>query len=208
MRKTIAIETVKKSIRRKPMPKSLRKGFIASGWEGHLTGVYLRAAELFAEHADASPALHTHLEQLLPCIAFYETVKRITGSQEEAIAFFDKWAFIEIEKLMPMVRGVMKLGLYRLMPTACGWMLDRMFGEKAGFAYRAVPGGRKFSVDMIRCPYVEICRKYGCPEMAQFACRADDITYGNLHPRLNWARTQTLGTGGECCDFRLHLKED
>lgn len=48
--------------------------------------------------------------------------------------------------------------------------------------------------------------KYGCPELTQFFCKSDDICYGNLHPKLVWARTKTLGMGGDCCDFKLYMK--
>lgn len=34
--------------------------------------------------------------------------------------------------------------------------------------------------------------KYGCPELTQFFCKSDDICYGNLHPKLVWARNKTL----------------
>lgn len=205
--KTITPAVCRRMIRRKPISKSLANGFAANGWTMHLPAVYERAAALFADHADASKSLMTHLTQLLPMIALYEKVIEITGSREKALAFMEKWAFVEAERLMKYARAVMKLGLYRLMPSMCGWMLDRMFGRSAGFDYRPVPDAPKFSVDMTRCPYVDTCAQYGVPELAQFSCRADDITYGRLHPRLVWARTQTLGTGGECCDFRLHLKE-
>lgn len=151
--------------------------------------------------------MNDKIGQLLPMIAFYEAAQELAGSREAALAFFEKWAFAEAEKLMKPVRGLMKLGLYRLMPALCGLMLDRMFGHAAGFDYRPVPDAPKFAVDMTRCPYVEACAKYGCPELCQFACRADDITYGNLHPNLVWARTRTLAMGGECCDFRLYVKE-
>jgi len=180
---------------------------MANGWEAHLPAVYDRAASLFADNASASPALQMHLNQLLPMIALYEKAVEITGSMEGALAFTEKWAFIETEKMLKFARGLMKLGLYKLMPSLCGKMLDKMFGEAAGFKYRLVPDAPKFAVDMLHCPYFETCKKYGCPELTQFSCRADDITYGNLHKNLIWARTQTLATGGSCCDFRLHLKK-
>lgn len=205
--KSITPADCKRMIRRKPIAKSLQNGFEASGWADHLPAVYERSAALFADHAEAGRALHAHLQQLLPMIAFYEKAKQITGSQEKALAFVEQWAFIEAEKMMKYARGAMKLGLYRLMPSLCEWMLDRMFGEAAGFKYRRVPDAPKFAADMLRCPYVDTCAKYGCPELAQFACRADDVTYGSLHPKLVWARTQTLGMGGSCCDFRLYIKE-
>ena len=207
MSKTVTISKAKRIIRGKPMPKSLEKGFRQNGWEEHLEEVYARTAELFQENERASKALMTHLQQLLPCIAFYETLQKVTGSKENALAFLEQWAFVEIEKMMPMARAVMKLGLYKFMPDLCQKMLHSMFGEEAGFESREVPNGKKFSRDMTRCPYVDTCRKYGCPELTRFACKADDITYGDLHPKLVWARTQTLGTGGSCCDFRLFLKE-
>ena len=62
-------------------------------------------------------------------------------------------------------------------------------------------------LDMVVCPYFETCNKYDCPELTQYFCKSDDITYGIMHPKLGWGRTQTLGTGGNCCDFRHHLKE-
>jgi hypothetical protein len=83
-----------------------------------------------------------------------------------------------------------------------------MFGKAAGFDYRPVPDAPVFAADMTRCPYVDTCARYGCPELAQFSCKADDVTYGSLHPKLVWGRTQTLGTGGSCCDFRLSVKND
>lgn len=192
----------------KPISKSLQNGFLQNGWADHLPMVYDRSAALFAENAGASKALQTHLNQLLPMIAFYEAAKQITGSQEAALTFMEKWAFGEAEKMMKYARWLMKTGLYRLMPSLCSVLLDKMFGHAAGFDYRPVPDAPKFAVDMTRCPYVDTCAKYGCPELCQFACRADDITYGNLHPRLVWARTQTLGMGGSCCDFRLYVKDE
>lgn len=204
--KIITPDACRKLIRRMPITKSLYNGFVANGWEAHLPAVYDRAAALLAENTGASPALQLHLNQLLPMIALYEKAVEITGSREAALAFVEKWAFIETEKMMRCVQPFMKLGLYRLVPSMCEWMLDRMFGEAAGFKYRRVPDAPKFAVDMLHCPYLETGKKYGCPELTQFSCRADDVTYGKMHPRLIWARTQTLAGGGTCCDFRLYVE--
>ncbi|MBQ4640669.1 MAG: L-2-amino-thiazoline-4-carboxylic acid hydrolase [Clostridia bacterium] len=205
--KTITPATCQRLIRRMPITKSLMNGFASKGWEAHLPAVYDRAAALLSENTGAGKALQMHLNQLLPMIALYEKAMEITGSREEALAFVEEWAFIETEKMMKYIQPFMKLGLYRLMPAMCEWMLDRMFGEKAGFKYRRVPDAPKFSVDMLQCPYLETCKKYGCPELTEYSCRADDITYGKMHPNLIWARTQTLAGGGSCCDFRLHVKQ-
>ena len=207
MSKPVTAAACRRIIRRKPITASLLDGYRARGWEEHLPAVYERAAALFREHQDASPALRVHLTQLLPMIALYEAAQRITGSREAALAFFDEWAFLRLERMIKPVRLLMKTGLYRLVPALCSWMQPRLFGEDAGFASRAVPDAPVFAADMTRCPYAQTCLRHGCPELTRFSCRADDITYGSLHPRLVWARTQTLGTGGSCCDFRLYVKE-
>lgn len=207
MAKPVTPEKARKISRSMPMPKSLEKGFVRRGWTEELPGVFRRTAALLNEHGDASSAQQTHLNQILPTIAFYEAAKRLTGSREAALAFMEEWAFVEIARMAAMMRPLMKLGLYRLIPRLGPFLLRHMFCADAGFDSRPVPDAPAFSVDMTRCPYLDACTLHGVPELTQFFCRADDVTYGNLHPRLVWARTQTLGTGGSCCDFRLHVKE-
>ncbi|MBQ2606773.1 MAG: L-2-amino-thiazoline-4-carboxylic acid hydrolase, partial [Oscillospiraceae bacterium] len=47
------------------------------------------------------------------------------------------------------------------------------------------------------------CKRYCCPEITTAFCDGDDAGYGNLHPRLIWGRTKTIGRGDECCNFLL-----
>ncbi|MBE5793532.1 MAG: L-2-amino-thiazoline-4-carboxylic acid hydrolase [Clostridiales bacterium] len=206
--KNTNISACKRLIRSKPIPCSLQQGFVENGWAHLLPGVYQRTAELFAENAAASKQLIMHYGQILPTIALYEAAIQAAGSREAALAFLESWAYRKMEKMLPIARGLMKLGLYRLMPSLCSLMLDKLFGRAAGFDYRLVPDAPKFAVDMTRCPYLDTYTRYGYPELTQFACRADDLTYGQLHPKLVWGRTQTLGMGGSCCEFRLHLKQN
>ena len=202
------MKRAKKAIKSKDMPKSLEKRFIENGLSDLLDGVYVRTAELLEENSSASKALYTHLEQILPCIAFYEALLKKTGNKEEALKLYDEWAFDSLKKVAEMFRKIMKTGLYKKIPSIADKLIDMAFGSDAGFESRSVEGSKPFARDMLVCPYYETCKKYGCPELTQFFCKSDDITYGNLHPKLVWGRTQTLGTGGNCCDFRLWLKEE
>ena len=61
--------------------------------------------------------------------------------------------------------------------------------------------------DMVKCPYQDCCVRYGCPELVKGFCDTDDICYGNMHRRLFWGRTKTLGHGGSVCDFKLRITE-
>jgi len=204
-----ALRLAKKYINKEPIPSSLQKEFKKSGRAHLLERIYLRTAELILDNQSASKALMAHLQQILPSIAFYEALLKEEGSQEKALALYEKWCFLKIEKMAKLIPAVMRIpGLYKKVPSIMNSLLDKTFGHAAGFDYieRKIKNG--FAADMTVCPYVETCKKYGCPELAQFFCKSDDICYGNMHPKLVWGRTKTLGTGGDCCDFSLWIKDE
>lgn len=99
-------------------------------------------------------------------------------------------------------------GLYKKVPSIMEMLLAKTFGEKCGFKYIHKECENGFAADMLMCPYFETCKKYACPELTQMFCKSDDICYGNMHSKLVWARTKTLGMGGDCCDFKLYIKND
>lgn len=204
-----AMKLAKEFIRKKPMPASLEQCFKEHGLEYLLDDVYRRSAELITENENASDGVKMHLKQILPSIAFYEILLEKEKSREKALATFESFCFQKIEKMAGMIPKMMKIpGLYKVTPKIMSLMLDKMFGEKCGFQYRNVEQENGFAVDMTVCPYVETCKKYGHPELAQFFCKSDDICYGNMHPKLVWGRTKTLGNGGDCCDFKLYIKQE
>lgn len=153
-------------------------------------------------------AVMQHLKQILPCIAFYEVLLEKEGEHDKALAKYEEWCFLKIRKMAKIIPIAMKFpGLYKKTPAIMRKLLDSTFGEAAGFKYREKEIANGFVVDMMVCPYVVTCAKYGCPEIVQFFCKSDDITCGNMHPKLVWGRTKTLGMGGACCDFKLSVKE-
>jgi len=82
------------------------------------------------------------------------------------------------------------------------------FGTDAGFVYSfPETHGNEARFNIVRCPYFETCKRYGCPEITRCFCDGDDAGYGNLHPKLIWGRTKTIGRGGDCCDFLLEYEE-
>lgn len=206
-KESTSYKVAKKHIRKKPMPSSLLKEFQKNGLENYLNKVYLRSAELFEENKDSNKVLQSHLGQILPCIAFYEVLIEKEGSREKALGIYEKWSLSGIEKFAKSIQNFMRLpGIYKLIPGMFESTIDKMFGAEAGFKSNIVPGVKGFARDMVVCPYVVTCSKYGYPELAQFFCKSDDVCYGNMHPKLVWARTKTLGRGDDCCDFRLYIK--
>ena len=167
-----------------------------------------RLAQLRVENTDASKEKQRHLEgQILPGIAVYETLKTVMTPEE---AFRTVHGYVEAYALSArkMLVGLLRLPeLYRLVPGISVRMMHKIFNGAAGVAakeYRTAGGVMR--IDMVKCPYHETCVRYGCPELCACFCDSDDIAYDNMHPKLIWHRTKTLGRGGDCCDFGLKVK--
>ena len=98
-------------------------------------------------------------------------------------------------------------GLYRLVPGVFVKSTRSVFGPAAGFAPKELQTGNGvWRVDMMKCPYHDICTEYGCPELCRCFCDSDDISYTGLHPKLIWERSMTLGRGNDRCDFCMKVR--
>ena len=169
-----------------------------------------RLAELWEENAGATPEEKFHLEsQILPGIAAYQVLRTVLP-REEALATLHGYVEERAWKLRKGILGLMRIpGLWRRVPGLFAKGTRKFFGSAAGFAARELEvTGSVWRIDMTKCPYHDACVRYGCPELCPCFCDSDDITYGDLHPRLLWRRTETLGRGGGRCDFCLKIKED
>ena len=202
------IKLAKKYIKKKPIPSSLEKQFKLNDMENLLEEVYKRTAQLIKENRNVNKEKMNHFKQILPSIAFYEVLLKKEKSKTKAIEIYEKWCFIKIEKMSKMIQNVLKIpGLYSNIPRVMKFLINKVFGNLAGFDYIERNQKDGFAVDMIVCPYVETCKKYKCPELAYIFCKSDDICYSNMHPKLVWGRTKTLARGGNCCDFKLWIKK-
>ena len=57
-----------------------------------------------------------------------------------------------------------------------------------------------FAVQVYRCFIFDTLSAHGAPELTALYCNTDDWL-AELMPKVRWERTQTLGRGGEYCDF-------
>lgn len=93
----------------------------------------------------------------------------------------------------------MKALFMRLLPR----MAVNMFGESCGFQYENYEVSKRvLKMDVTACPYCRYAELFECPELMPVFCDSDHATYGNL-PGIRFERSQTLGTGGNCCDFKF-----
>ena len=174
---------------------------LASAWE--------RYGVLCAENADEPKAVQTHTKnRIYPAIAVFESLVAAGASREDAAQLILDFYMTRAQKPAKAIQNLLKVpGLYKVVPKLFLVGVEKMFGSDAGFKAKHYETEKScFRIDMLECPYMNICKKYGCPEIVPAFCASDDVAYGNMHPKLIWGRTKTLGRGDEYCDFKLTVK--
>ncbi len=169
-----------------------------------------RFDEICSENADEPKAMHSHTHaKIYPCIALIDAQIKHGVSREDALDFNFKFIEWRSYRGACIVSKLMRIpGIYKKMPKLFGNMTKKKFGVKQNFdAVFHEISNKEMRFDMTKCPYSDICTKYGYPEITKAFCRGDDIIYGNMHPKLVWGRTKTIGDGDALCDFKLTVVE-
>lgn len=170
-----------------------------------------RYEALRAENSSDSKELRSHsYKRIYPGIAVYEAMRAEDISQEKAAWYIREYFQRLAAKRVPFFqRAIKTFGLARKFPHLFMAGVKKSCQPNAGFVYELPEShDNEARINIVRCPYFEICKRYGCPEITSAYCDSDDAGYGNLHPNLIWGRTKTIGHGGDCCDFLLEYKEN
>lgn len=170
-----------------------------------------RFEELKRENTSDSKDLQSHTyKRIYPGIAMYEALRSAGVEQEKAVWYIREYYQRYCHKVAKVMRAVIKLpGVVNKVPKLFLDLSVKSFSESSGFCYEwpELPENT-IGFDIVKCPYLDTCTRYGCPEITVAFCDSDVATYGNMHPCLIWGRTSTLGHGAACCDFRLTLNEN
>ena len=170
-----------------------------------------RYEALRAENSSDSKELRSHsYKRIYPGIAVYEAMRSEGISQEKAAWYIREYFQRLAAKRVPFFqRAIKTFGLARKFPYLFVAGVKKSCQPNAGFVYELPESHyNEARINIVRCPYFEICKRYGCPEITSAYCDSDDAGYSNLHPKLIWGRTKTIGHGGDCCDFLLEYKEE
>lgn len=147
--------------------------------------------------------VHTH-GFIFPIAAIYLSLK--AKAPEQA---FEIMQYTMKEKSSKFGKSLAKMtyipGFKKIFLSMWDSMSRKMFGEASGFKniFYECPKG-EFRMDITQCPYNKYLTEAGCPELTKLFCENDIYSYGNI-PGLKFTRTKTLGTGGDCCDFKMEL---
>lgn len=173
-----------------------------------MKNAYARYEEICNENIDENKAMHIHTrERIYPGIACFDALILNGVSRDEASEVVIKYYEWRSTIMGAKLNKFMKLpGLYKFAPKLCRSMTNKMFNESAGFKSKNYDTDKKeLRFDMQVCPYVDICKKYKCPEITVAYCNADDICFGGMHEKVIFIRNKTLSNGDNCCDFSIKL---
>ncbi len=166
-------------------------------------------SRLCEENAEEPKEVQVHTrKRIYPAIAVFQAMLEENVGRETVASILNTFHKEQSKPAGESIRILLRIpALYRLVPRFFAKMTKNFFGEKAGFKARWLRADKnEMRFDMLICPYQDICVRHGCSEIVQGFCRTDDICYGNMHPKLHWDRTKTLGLDGDCCDFCLTVR--
>ena len=169
-----------------------------------------RYEELLIENVGDSKALRAHTyKRIYPGIAVYEAFRTEGIGSEKAVWYIREYFQRFAASYVPHLQRVIRVpGIAKRIPKLFMKISQQSFGTEAGFIYEFPEShGNEARFNILHCPYMETCKRYGCPEVTRAFCDGDDAGYGNLHPKLKWGRTKTIGRGGECCNFLLEYRD-
>ncbi len=162
--------------------------------------------EYAKQFSDVSKKEEQHyFEQILPFIAAYKVMQGYNSEKADEVLSY----IIEkrSKQASLILRTLLKIpGLYKRVPKICDGLITKSFCEEAGFQYGKIECSKtEWKADIVKCPYRDTCEKLGCIEIAHYFCDSDDMIYGNLHKKILWKRTTTLGRGDNMCDFNVEI---
>lgn len=167
---------------------------------------YIRFEEICKENIDEDKAMYSHTRKsIYPAISVFDSLLKNNIVRAEAIQFIIDFCEFRGKKNAKIVKRILKFpGMYKRFPKIFGNTAKKKFGVKQNFKTTFYEvSNKKVSFDMTKCPYNDIMKKYNCPEITVAFCRIDDVIYSDMHKKLKWHRTKTLGGGDECCNFNI-----
>ena len=159
--------------------------------------------KLLEENPDQPQAVAKHTQiSIFPAIAVYQTIA--AKYPDQAMQVLENGAGTVSKKAGESYARLLKFpGIKLIFLKVFSKGVKKGFGPDAGFAHEFITNSDKtLEFHVTKCPYQHFCEKYDCPEIVHIFCKNDEYAYGNL-PHIRFIRTQTLGTGGNCCDFKF-----
>lgn len=144
--------------------------------------------------------LKTLKNTILPRIALYKALNNYGFSMEDSNNHMKNYMlnYIAKSKHNSMVKMEKVPGFYSLYSKIFLKIMRKTDLQQSKQKHNA----KSFDVTITKCLWHQACVENECPELCRLFCDVDNITYGELN-KIGFTRTQTLGYGGDCCDFHF-----
>lgn len=204
---THKMKNAEKTLKKKLFFKDeIGRNFTAEETEKIWADARLRLQKMYDEHSDLPKGVRLHTDGFIfPAAAIYLAMKEFDSHK----------AFSVMQKVMKekALESGRKFASFVRLPFGKRLFLKmwdtishKMFSDSAGFKNVFYPKQKGvFRMDITQCPYNTYLTALGCQELTRLFCENDVYSYGNL-PGLDFIRTQTIGSGGRLCDFKLAMK--
>lgn len=162
--------------------------------------------KLLSQYSGIPKGEHFHTDKFIfPKIAMYRALLNELN-KEESLQMLENVTRIQAMKQGHKLGKITTIpGMKTIFIKMFGKGAKTMFGERAGFKQHFYPSQKgRLKFDILQCPYCKYFDLCGCPELTYMSCDSDIYSYGNL-TGIEFTRAQTLGRGGDLCDFNLEL---
>ena len=147
--------------------------------------------------------LKTLKNTILPRVALYKALNNYGFSMEDSNNHMKNYMlnYIAKSKHNSMVKMEKVPGFYSLYSKIFLKIMRKTDLQQSKQKHDA----KSFDVTITKCLWHQACVENECPELCRLFCDVDNITYGELN-KIGFTRTQSLGYGGDCCDFHFFKK--
>ncbi len=147
--------------------------------------------------------MKTLVQTVLPRIALYKTLSKDSLSKEDVYAYMRKYMLDKVAAKKHASTAKMELvpGFYSIYSHIFLKIMRTTDLQESVQSHTK----DSYDVTITKCLWHTACQENGCEELCRLFCDVDDVTYGGLK-KIGFTRTQTLGYGGESCDFHFFRK--
>ncbi|GAB4427235.1 MAG: hypothetical protein Kow002_16330 [Anaerolineales bacterium] len=149
----------------------------------------------------------THLEtNILPTLALYRALIGDGMEQDDAIALTEQCLDVVAQQQRRRFQALARTPLFfKALKRVLRPSMARNFPAPGFTIEWPALGENETGFNIRGCFYVNVLGEFGAPELVSLFCNVDDVVFENT-PGVQWKRENTIGRGGEYCDFRYIKK--
>ena len=147
--------------------------------------------------------MKTLIQTILPRIALYKSLQAEGLSEDDVYKYMRKYMLeiVAAKKHSSTAKMEIVPGFYAIYSKVFLKIMQTTDLQESVQEH----GKDHFNVTITKCLWHTACVENGCEELCRLFCDVDDVTYGGLK-KIGFTRTETLGYGGDCCDFHMFRK--